>query len=160
MSCAGSKGTTNLPTVAARLTGALLSFDNPIYPDGLAEETLQTLKLLLPQSDKKSRLWLGHQIASSRPLQLDHCLARLGPSRSHERRIENFFYWHDRLVILKQAFDDSSPKTLQQWWHDRRNPVQWYTFWVAIIVFVMTLFFGIIQSVEGAMQVYLSWNHT
>ena len=35
--------------------------------------------------------------------------------------------------------------------------MQWYTFWVAILVFVMTVFFGFVQSVEGALQVYLSW---
>jgi hypothetical protein len=28
---------------------------------------------------------------------------------------------------------------------------------VAILVFVITVFFGLVQSVEGALQVYLSW---
>ncbi len=37
-------------------------------------------------------------------------------------------------MVLKQVYDESTPKTLSQWWHDRRNGVQWYTFWVAIVV--------------------------
>lgn len=60
-------------------------------------------------------------------------------------------------MILKQAFDESGPRGLRQWWSDRRNSVQWYTFWVAVLVFAMTLFFGLVQSIEGALQVYLSW---
>lgn len=60
-------------------------------------------------------------------------------------------------MVLKQAFDEAGPRTLTQWWNDRRNPVQWYTFWIAIWVLIMTVFFGLVQSVEGALQVYFSW---
>ena len=35
--------------------------------------------------------------------------------------------------------------------------MQWYTFWVAICVFIITLLFGLLQFIEGAMQVYLAW---
>lgn len=119
------------------------------------EETLRSLTLLLPQTDRKTRLWIKNQQASHGFIDIQ--LGQCGTSRTHERRFENFSYWHDRLVILKQAFDDSSPRTLSQWWNDRRNTVQWYTFWVAILVFVMTVFFGLVQSVEGALQVWLTW---
>jgi hypothetical protein len=77
--------------------------------------------------------------------------------RTRQRRLENFVFWRDRLVILKQAFDEAQPKALSQWWYDRRNGVQWYTFWVAILVFVTAIFFGVVQSVEGALQVYLAF---
>jgi len=46
---------------------------------------------------------------------------------------------------------------LSQWWYDRRNTVQFYTFWVAILVFVMTMLFGVVQGVEGALQVYFTY---
>jgi hypothetical protein len=130
------------------------SFAEPIFPDGLVGETLRTLTLLFPANDRKSRLWLRSLTSSDE--RIDKDLLRVGSLRSHERRFENFSYWHDRLVILKQEFDDSTPRTLSQWWNDRRNSVQWYTFWVAILVFIMTVFFGVVQSVEGALQVYLS----
>jgi hypothetical protein len=136
---------------------SLSSFQKPIFPAGLVEETLKTLTLLLPESDRQTRLWVKEQIATHKVFKLDGHLAQLGPSRARDRRFENFTYWHDRLIMLKQAFDDSTPSTPAQWWHDRRNMVQWYTFWVAIIVFLMTLFFGLIQSSEGALQVYVSW---
>ena len=32
-----------------------------------------------------------------------------------ERQIDNFEFWHDRLVMLKQAFDEADPKTVRQW---------------------------------------------
>lgn len=131
------------------------SFAEPIYPDGFVEETIRTLTLLFPANDTKSRLWLKSILSSND--RVDKDLSSCGSLRSHERRFENFSYWHDRLVILKQAFDDSSPRTLNQWWNDRRNSVQWYTFWVAILVFIMTVVFGVIQSVEGGLQVYFSW---
>lgn len=75
-----------------------------------------------------------------------------------ERQVETFKYWHDRLVVLKQVYDEAQPKTMSQWWYDRRNGVQWFTFWVAIVVLFLTLFFGLVQSVEGAMQVYAAFH--
>ena len=34
-----------------------------------------------------------------------------------ERQIGNFEFWHDRLVMLKQAFDEADPKTVRQYVH-------------------------------------------
>lgn len=121
------------------------------WPDGLLEETLQTLALLFPQNDTGTR----RLIAGIKGI--DQTVARCGSMRAQDRRFEKFSVWHDRLVILKEAFDESQPQTISQWWWDRRNRVQWYTFWVAILVFVLTVFFGMVQSIEGALQVYLSY---
>jgi ABC-type Fe3+ transport system permease subunit len=60
-------------------------------------------------------------------------------------------------VVLKEAFDEAEPRSLSQLWFDRRVRVQWYTLWVAVLVFVLTIFFGLVQSVEGALQVYLAF---
>ncbi|KAK4448503.1 hypothetical protein QBC34DRAFT_381068 [Podospora aff. communis PSN243] len=125
-----------------------------IFPDDLISETLRTLTLLFPQNDRKTRRWLSKQISEH---SLDPSISRCGNAWAQDRRFENFYFWHDRLVILKQNFDDASPRKLSQWWGDRRNSAQWYTFWVAILVFVTTVFFGLVQSIEGALQVYLSW---
>jgi hypothetical protein len=78
-------------------------------------------------------------------------LLKCGSLRLDDRQFEKFHFWHDRLVILKQAFDDSRPTGLTQWWFDRRNVVQWYTFWVAVAVLFLTIFFGMVQSIEGAL---------
>jgi hypothetical protein len=60
-------------------------------------------------------------------------------------------------VTLKQVFDEAQPNTLSRWWYDRRNGVQFYTFWVAVMVLILTVFFGLVQSIEGALQVYASF---
>lgn len=60
--------------------------------------------------------------------------------------------------MLKHVFDDAEPNTMSQWWYDRRKGPQWYTFWIAVVVLVLTIFFGVVQSVEGALQVYLTYN--
>jgi len=123
-----------------------------ILPPGLADETLNTLALLLPQNDPKTRRWMSTHNSAI----IDPGISRCGSLRAQDRRFEKFAIWHDRLVILKQAFDESRPQTIPQWWRDRRDRVQWYTFWVAVLVLGLTIFFGMVQSVEGAVQIYFA----
>ncbi|KAH0541247.1 hypothetical protein FGG08_004252 [Glutinoglossum americanum] len=122
-----------------------------ILPDGLADETLRTLTLLFPQAEVHTRKWF-QKLAPS--LNLDCRVIKRGQLRADDRQIENFHFWRDRLIILKQVFDEARPRTISQWWCDRRNGVQWYTFWVAILVLALTICFGLVQCVEGALQVY------
>ncbi|KAH7064189.1 hypothetical protein BKA63DRAFT_427917 [Paraphoma chrysanthemicola] len=124
-----------------------------IFPTGLKEETIRTLALLFPQHDRSTRKWLNKQSTK-----FDNMLLRCDPMRLEDRQIETFHFWHDRLVMLKQAFDQSRPATMSQWWFDRRNGVQWYTFWVAVLVLILTIFFGMVQSIEGALQVYKAYH--
>jgi len=86
--------------------------------------------------------------------ELDPGVAECGYLEAHQRQSKDFPVWQERLSILKQAFDDAQPQTLQQWFWDRRNRVQWYTFWIALSVFILTFFFGVIQCIEGAVQAY------
>ncbi|KAF1927306.1 uncharacterized protein M421DRAFT_101737 [Didymella exigua CBS 183.55] len=125
------------------------------FPEGLAAETLKTLSLLFPPNDKDTQHWIRKRINSEA---IDRAVASCALLRLEERQFERFNFWHDRLVILKQAFDQSRPSTIAQWWHDRRNGVQWYTFWVAILVLFLTIFFGLVQSIEGALQVYKAFH--
>ncbi|KAF4947997.1 hypothetical protein FGADI_9992 [Fusarium gaditjirri] len=129
--------------------------DTTLFSQEFIEETLNTMALLFPKWDRDTRAWYQTQ-ASLRGL--DTRLIEIGQLDADERQIENFSYWHDRLVILKQVFDEARPGSLGQWWHDRRNGVQWYTFWVAILIFLLTVFFGLVQSIEGALQVYKAFN--
>lgn len=84
------------------------------------------MALLFPKWDKACTTWFRKEMAL-RPL--DRRLTEIGHLNTDKRQIENFRYWHDRLVVLKQVFDEARPNTLGQWWNDRRNGVQWYTFW-------------------------------
>lgn len=125
-----------------------------LLPDGVAAETLQTLALLFPTADAETKKWF---LKAAATIQLDGRAIQCGRLRSDRRQIESFKFWRDRLVTLKQVFDEAQPRTMSQWWNDRRNGVQWYTFWVAVLVLVLTILFGFIQSVEGALQVYASF---
>jgi hypothetical protein len=124
-----------------------------MFPEGFIDETLRTLALLFPQSDPKTRKWFRKL---SRTSNLDFQAVKCDRLRAIDRHIDNFAFWRDRLVVLKQVFDEAEPSTLSQWWCDRRNEVQWYTFWVAILVLVFTLVFGLVQCVEGALQIYIA----
>lgn len=131
--------------------------NSTVLPEGLIAETLQTMSLLFPLHDKATQRWLRKHTSTGR---VDRALSTCGPLRLDDRQIEKFKYWHDRLIILKQAFDQSRPSTISQWWHDRRNGVQWYTFWVAILVLFLTILFGLVQSIEGALQVYKAFHQS
>jgi hypothetical protein len=124
-----------------------------MFPDGFIDETIRTLALLFPQSDLKTRKWFRKL---SRTSNLDCHAVKCDRLRAIDRHIDNFAFWRDRLVVLKQVFDEAEPSTLSQWWCDRRSEVQWYTFWVAILVLVFTLVFGLIQCIEGALQIYIA----
>ena len=112
---------------------------NDIFPPGFIEETIRTLALLIP--DKNSRQWFRMQCSK---WFLDEKAPDCGHLSTEERQIENFVFWHDRLVILKQVFDETEPSTLAQWWCD---------IWVAALVLHLTIIFGVIQCIEGGLQV-------
>ncbi|KAE8446415.1 hypothetical protein EG329_012020 [Mollisiaceae sp. DMI_Dod_QoI] len=135
--------------------------NSPIFPEGLMDETLSTLALLLPEHNKDVKAWFKKQqkiVRKRRRLPLDPLARECGQLKKSERQIDKFVYWYDRLVILKQVFDEAEPSTIKQWWNDRRKKVQWYTFWVAALVLGLTILFGLIQCIEGAMQVYKAFN--
>ncbi|KAF4624242.1 hypothetical protein G7Y89_g13932 [Cudoniella acicularis] len=125
---------------------------SPILPVAFIDETFRALALLLPEHDREVEKWFsGHQIKleKRRKPPLDSMARECGQLKVEERQINKFEYWHDRLVILKQVFDEAEPSSMRQWWRDRRRRVQWYTFWVAAIVLALTIVFGLIQCVEG-----------
>ncbi|KUJ15717.1 uncharacterized protein LY89DRAFT_564138, partial [Mollisia scopiformis] len=124
---------------------------NSLFPAEFVEETLRTLALLFAQGDRDTQKWYYKQ---DDPEELDPGVLRCGHLRDDYRQIEKYMFWHDRLVILKEAFDGSQPKNVSQLWNDRREGNQWYALWVAIGI---TLFFGLVQSIEGLLQVYKAY---
>ncbi|KUJ20174.1 uncharacterized protein LY89DRAFT_682955 [Mollisia scopiformis] len=127
--------------------------ESDFFPSGFIDETIRTLALLLPAHDSDSRKWFRKQQAK---LPLDPGAVRCGQLKLEERQINHFNFWHDRLVILKQYFDDSKPRTIKQWYYDDRHRVSW--FWVAILLVVCTLLFGFIQCVEGGWQIWKAYH--
>lgn len=125
-------------------------------PKGLAEETLRTLALLFPSrpKNKSAQNWLRSKLSDKkRSVRPDSDLLDCASLRPLDRKAEKFEYWRSELLTLKEIFDEPRPTSLRRLWHDRRNKVQWATFWVAMLILVLTIFFGLIQSIEGALQV-------
>ena len=125
--------------------------DSSILPYDLIEETLRPLGLLIPFGDKESRAWFRKK---QRELGLDPRAGTYGPLNAAGRQIEDLKYWRDRLIILKQIFDEPDLKTILLLWRDDRNKVQWCTFWIAALILALTIVFGLTQSVAGIVQ---SW---
>ncbi|KAL8969928.1 MAG: hypothetical protein Q9197_004090 [Variospora fuerteventurae] len=124
-----------------------------ILPAGLAEETIRTMSLLMPPSLGKANAWFQQE---QRKHRLDTSVGQCDRLNSSERQIDNFHFWRERLVLLKRTYDEAEPRSLSQLWWDDRKKTQWLTFWVAVLVFLMTIFFGVIQSVASIVQAWAS----
>jgi hypothetical protein len=86
---------------------------------------------------------------------LDPSVISCGQLKLEDRQIDHFKYWHDRLVILKQYFDDSELRNIKQWCFDDRKRAQW--FWVAIALVFCTVLFGVVQCVEREWQIWKAY---
>ncbi|KAH7082051.1 hypothetical protein FB567DRAFT_561946 [Paraphoma chrysanthemicola] len=137
----------------------LRSQKNNIYPDGLIRETLRTLDLLFPCYDSKTEKWLNSLESAKSDAKLpDPALLDCDRMLSDDRRADKFSFWLDELLTLKEKFDQPRPASIAQFWYDRRNKVRWYTFCIAALVLCLIIFFGVVQSLEGALQVYKAYH--
>ncbi|KAL8737752.1 MAG: hypothetical protein Q9181_001380 [Wetmoreana brouardii] len=126
---------------------------NNVLPLELPFETIRTISLLIPPSLGEADSWFRQE------QQKNHLDAQAGLCHrlnSSERQIDKFHYWRERLVLLKRTYDDAEPKNLKQLWFDDRKKTQWFTFWVAVLVFILTVFFGVIQTVASVVQAWAS----
>jgi hypothetical protein len=87
-------------------------------------------------------------------LQHHHTFHLEGPfDATRPLNLADFDHWRNRMLELYQLFH-SPPMGWTQLWADRRNPLQWYTFWLAIMILILTVIFGFISSVTAVMQTY------
>ena len=124
-----------------------------VLPKDLLEETNRSLALLLPRANTECKKWYQKQL--KRYPNLDPTAGDLTMT-PRDRELDSYIYWNERLEIIVEAYNKSEPKALPQWWNDRRNKVQWYTFWIAALILLLTIVFGFIQSITGILQVYFA----
>ena len=117
-----------------------------MYPEGLLQETLETVKILNSHDD----IQMLHQGL----LTLDTAEAdvEMGFGKLPSLDIDKYHFWRDRLVALHEAYQKAKPTSLKQWWHDRRDSSQWTTFWLTVVAILLALLFGLIQSITGIIQ--------
>lgn len=102
-----------------------------IFPEGLLRETILTLNLLFPPWDPSTNNLLkrhGQRFHEQEPLD--------EPGRLS---LQEFSYWRDRLLDLYEIVFLAPPDGWRQLWADRRNRVQWYTFWIALVVLILSV---------------------
>lgn len=118
-----------------------------VYPAAFLRETAETMALLFPLAEKSHKNW--HRGVKKRA-DVD---VEAGVAANAPRNLDHFYYWRERLDAIQNHYDQTSPKKLRQWVHDRRDSNRFYTFWLAVTAIVLTLLFGLIQSVTGIIGV-------
>ena len=121
------------------------------FPPGFLQETRKTFASLLPEADGRARQWFGKE---ERRFDLDPALRCRPHLRAADRRINSPDFWRDRIIVLKEVYEECKPKGFLQFLRDDRRPIQYWTFWVAIFAFLLSL----IACIEGALQVYKAYN--
>ena len=118
-----------------------------VLPKAFISETIQTLDLLFP---------IGEEDTSKYLKQEGQTFYRTS-FRNQIRATDfgEFRYWGKRLEKLHDVFNQQ-PKTVLQMWYDRRNPLQWWTFWLAALIVLLTFTFGIISSYTGFRQMVIA----
>lgn len=93
------------------------------------EEASRTLDLLFPPWDPKTQRFLKQQrreniLAYAQPRELD---------------LKHYSIWRDRLLELNEDIFLAPPEGWVQLWNDRRDPQKFWTFWIALIIFFLTM---------------------
>ncbi len=122
---------------------------NTIFPDGLLDETIRTLDLLFPFGDDRTKEYLEDEGQVFYGLNPPH------HSQYMSADLNEFDYWRDRLTVLYDVIDQP-PNRFPGMLYDRRNPIQRWTFWLAVFFSVLTLIFGVAGLILGFKQLDLS----
>ncbi|KAF2811392.1 uncharacterized protein BDZ99DRAFT_569455 [Mytilinidion resinicola] len=67
---------------------------------------------------------------------------------------DDFPYFGPRLLALQQYNLRQQPSRVRDLWWDRRNPLQWYTFWAVLWVGGISIVLSIFQLVAAVVQAY------
>lgn len=134
---------------------------NGISPDDFVKETLENLQLLFPSNDSKTQKWLKEvERPGPRPI-FDRGLRKVGyiVPKDPARRLSHFKYWGERLEALHQnvGLHTHSRFEFVKILRDRKDP-NWLTAWAAVIAALLTVFFGLVQSIDGVIQVYKAYH--
>jgi hypothetical protein len=101
-----------------------------IIPLPILEETIDTFNLLFPFGDAASRALLERE---KQPFySLGNCDRNLKLNLSH------YVQWGNKLAELCEGFNEP-PRYWRQLVSDRRNVMDWATFWIAVLVLLLAL---------------------
>ncbi|OTA87934.1 hypothetical protein M434DRAFT_130619 [Hypoxylon sp. CO27-5] len=69
---------------------------------------------------------------------------------------DDFPLFGQRLVKLQEFTLRQQPSKLEDLWRDKRNPLQWYTFWAVLIVGGASIIIGLLQLFVGTAQLVVT----
>lgn len=129
----------------------LTSSRSPL-PITILKETIQTLDLLFPFWDDRTKAFLKAEGQTFHDI--------IGPFE-HGRTLHllDFAHWKDRLFEVYEEVYQSPPVSWAQLRKDRRNPQQFWTFWIALVILALTLVStvtGIVSMATGIVQMNLA----
>lgn len=109
-------------------------------------ETKMSLDLLFPFWEKRTMKLL----AKAKQDFNDHGPFATGGSLM----LSDFDHWRDRLLELHEEIFQSPPVSWAQLWRDRRNPQQYWTFWVAMMILILTLLSALASILQAWASLY------
>ncbi|KAF8537287.1 hypothetical protein BDD12DRAFT_982252 [Trichophaea hybrida] len=129
-----------------------------IFSEEFLRETRQTFEILFPSWNIDCT---GYLRKLQKDKKLDDVIGAFplgcGPAMEHPFVLSDFPIYGERLQILSKALNSSKPTSLRQLWFDNRNKQSWYTLWIAVVVFLLTVVFGSAGILIGSFQAYISW---
>ncbi|KAI0554385.1 hypothetical protein F4679DRAFT_525901 [Xylaria curta] len=135
--------------------------------------TLMTLQLLFPARDRKKlkgkpirkATWvpgLFHFMLNRQKLD-SHLSSTFVPEGKYQRPLTNrrelyerYPHWGLRLHMLLEEVEDPTPLSWMGRWSERRKAAR-YSFWVTFAAFVIAMVFGLVATILGAVQVWISY---
>jgi hypothetical protein len=115
-----------------------------MIPNSIIDEYIETVNLLFPSWDTETQKYLKKR---GQAFGMEVPVSSLGPLY-----LSDFHFWRDRLSILHTEFC-SPPPSMTHLFNDKRNILQWYTFWFAVLIAALTVIFGVISSVTAVLSV-------
>ncbi|KAK1826925.1 hypothetical protein QBC39DRAFT_363154 [Podospora conica] len=95
---------------------------------------------------------LPNDIFPTSSLDLDNCLVESDTYSSQD----DFPCFGQRLLAVQHYNLRQQPRRIRDLWRDRRNPLQWYTFWAVLWVGGITIVLGVLQLAAAVVQAYYS----
>lgn len=120
---------------------ALTGMSRLLLPLEVLKETMLSLDLLFPFWDSRTVAFLESE---------KQTFHEYGPfDVTKTLTLMDFDHWRDRLLELHEEIFQSPPVSWAQLWRDRRNPQQFWTFWVAMMILFLTMLSTVATCIQA-----------
>ncbi|KAF2422971.1 hypothetical protein EJ08DRAFT_725129 [Tothia fuscella] len=131
------------------------------YNPALLRETIMTIQILFPLSDKQwiekrlDKKSVDKRLAGPFNLRFDPNFDNRPLTNTRELYLR-FPHWAVRLHMIYEEAEDPTPMNWMGRWAERRKASR-HVFWLTFVAFLVAITFGITATVLGCLQVWISW---